>query len=81
MRGQVRIRSRADGGMLPDQTQGESAGAGLPDREDAGLPDREDGQALPVQSREDTDIDWGEEPEPDEDDRLHRDRPPHWESE
>jgi hypothetical protein len=59
--------------MLPDQTPGESAGAGLPDRED--------GQALPVQSREDTDIDWGEEPEPDEDDRLHRDRPPHWESE
>jgi hypothetical protein len=56
--------------MLPDETPGESA--------DAGLPDREDEQALPVQSREDTDIAWGEESETDEDDRFYRDRPPHW---
>lgn len=33
---------------------------------------------LPEQSREDTDIAWGELPESDDDDRLHRDRPPHW---
>jgi hypothetical protein len=33
---------------------------------------------LSVQSREDTDADWGEYPEP-PDDRLYRDRPPHWE--
>jgi hypothetical protein len=33
--------------------------------------------ALPEQSREDTDIAWGELPESD-DDRLYRDRPPHW---
>ena len=32
---------------------------------------------LPEQSHEDTDIAWGEYPEPDED-RLYRDRPPHW---
>jgi hypothetical protein len=31
----------------------------------------------PVQSSEDTDAGWGEVPEPD-DDRLFRDRPPHW---
>jgi hypothetical protein len=33
--------------------------------------------ALPEQSREDTDAAWGEYPEP-ADDRLYRDRPPHW---
>jgi hypothetical protein len=32
---------------------------------------------LPEQSREDTDAAWGEYPER-ADDRLHRDRPPHW---
>jgi hypothetical protein len=68
-----RERERDDGGMLPDEAPGESAAAGRPDPED--------GQALPVQSREDTDIDWGEESEPDEDDRFYRDRPPHWGSE
>jgi hypothetical protein len=33
--------------------------------------------ALPAQSREDTDAAWGDYPERD-DDRLYRDRPPHW---
>jgi hypothetical protein len=32
---------------------------------------------LPEQSREDTDAAWGEYPEQ-ADDRLYRDRPPHW---
>jgi hypothetical protein len=32
---------------------------------------------LPDQSREDTDATWGEYPER-ADDRLYRDRPPHW---
>ncbi|MCW2891564.1 MAG: hypothetical protein JWO75_1053 [Actinomycetia bacterium] len=32
---------------------------------------------LPVQSSEDTDTAWGEYPQRD-DDRLNRDRPPHW---
>lgn len=31
----------------------------------------------PEQSREDTDAGWGEYPDSD-DDRLYRDRPPHW---
>jgi hypothetical protein len=33
---------------------------------------------LPEQSREDTDADWGEYTDPDDDRRLRRDRPPHW---
>jgi hypothetical protein len=28
---------------------------------------------------EDTDAGWGERPEPDDDERLSRERPPHWE--
>ena len=28
---------------------------------------------------EDTDVGWGERPEPDDDERLSRERPPHWE--
>jgi hypothetical protein len=35
------------------------------------------GPVLPEQSREDTDAAWGEYRERD-DDRLYRDRPPHW---
>jgi hypothetical protein len=35
------------------------------------------GPVLPEQSREDTDAAWGEYPER-ADDRLYRDRPPHW---
>jgi hypothetical protein len=34
---------------------------------------------LPEQSREDTDAAWGEYPES-ADDRLYRDRPPHWDN-
>lgn len=59
--------------MSPDETPEESA--------DAGPPDRVDEQAPPEQSREDTDTAWGEAPEPDEDERFYRDRPPHWDSE
>ena len=50
-------------------------------RADAVAPGRGGEQALPVQSREDTDAAWGEKSEPDERDRLYRDRPPHWDSE
>jgi hypothetical protein len=35
---------------------------------------------LPAQSREDTDVGWGEYREHDDDDRLLRDRPPHWDN-
>jgi hypothetical protein len=34
----------------------------------------------PAQSREDTDVGWGEYRERDDDDRLLRDRPPHWDN-
>jgi hypothetical protein len=34
----------------------------------------------PEQSTEDTDSGWGERPEPDHDERLYGDRPPHWDS-
>ena len=33
---------------------------------------------LPERSREDTDAAWGEYPESDDDERLYRERPPHW---
>ena len=35
---------------------------------------------LPAQSREDTDVGWGEYRDRDDDDRLLRDRPPHWDN-
>ncbi len=35
--------------------------------------------AVPAQSLEDTDIGWGDYAEPNDDDRLLGDRPPHWE--
>lgn len=41
-------------------------------------PDPEDKPALPAQSQDETGIGWGEAPEPDDDERLRQDRPPHW---
>ena len=35
---------------------------------------------LPAQSREDTDVGWGDYAERDDSDRLLRDRPPHWDN-
>jgi hypothetical protein len=43
-----------------------------------GAPAPDDRPALPVQSQEDTDAGWGERPEPADDERLYRERPPHW---
>jgi hypothetical protein len=44
-------------------------------------PDPEpDDPVLPERSRDDSDIGWGEPPEPDDDERLRQDRPPHWDS-
>ena len=60
--------------MSPDEASEQAPDAACP-------PDPEEHPALPVQSREDTDIAWGERPEADEDDRFYRDRPPHWDSE
>ena len=41
-------------------------------------PDRAEEPVIPSKSREDTDAGWGELPEPSDDDRFYRDRPPHW---
>ena len=46
----------------------------------AGPADPDDKPVLPTQSQEDTDVGWGERSEPDDDERLYRDRPPHWDS-
>ena len=43
-----------------------------------GPPDSGDKPVLPVRSQDDTDVGWGERPEPDDDERLNRERPPHW---
>jgi hypothetical protein len=42
--------------------------------------DRSDMPVVPVQSHEDTDVGWGEQPELKDDERLCRERPPHWDS-
>jgi len=41
----------------------------------------DDKPVLPVQSEDETGVGWGEAPatpEPDDDERLRRERPPHW---
>jgi hypothetical protein len=51
-----------------------------PDKQ--GKPDKKLGAekpALPDRSGDETDIGWGDRPETGDDDRLNRDRPPHWE--
>ena len=47
---------------------------------DSGSPNPDLKPVLPEQSREDADVGWGEQPESDDDERLYRDRPPHWDS-
>lgn len=47
-----------------------------PDKDD---PDnQEDKPLLPAQSQDETGVGWGEAPEPDDEERLRQDRPPHW---
>jgi hypothetical protein len=44
-------------------------------------PDPDDEPVLPARTEDETGIGWGEapeDPEPDDDERLRRDRPPHW---
>jgi hypothetical protein len=42
-------------------------------------PDPPDDQpVLPERSEDETGVGWGEAPEPDDEERLRRDRPPHW---
>ena len=64
-------RSWEDGGMPPD-----AAPPKQPPR--VSPPEPRDDLALPTQSEDDTDVGWGELPEPDDDERLSRERPPHW---
>jgi hypothetical protein len=50
-----------------------------PDQPASTGPRRSDSEpVLPAQSPEDTDAGWGEQTEPDDDERLYRERPPHW---
>jgi hypothetical protein len=60
--------------MPPDiaSEQGEQGEQGEPEQEEQQEP------LLPTQSREDTDVGWGDYGERDDNDRLLRDRPPHW---
>ena len=41
-------------------------------------PDPDDQPVLPEQSEEERGLGWGEAPEQDDEERLRRDRPPHW---
>jgi hypothetical protein len=41
-------------------------------------PDPDERPVLPEQSDDEAGIGWNEAPEPDDDERLRRDRPPHW---
>jgi hypothetical protein len=55
-----------------------------PDTEDQSVPrqapPRPPGPALPDRSADETDIGWGDRPDPSDDDRLREDRPPHWDT-
>ena len=61
-------------GLPPDKPDN---GADRPAKARSAPPD--DKPVLPAQSPEDTDAGWGERPEPDDDERLYGERPPHWE--
>lgn len=49
-----------------------------PAKPSAPIPAKPSAPLLPAQSREDTDVGWGDYADRDDDDRLLRDRPPHW---
>jgi hypothetical protein len=68
-----------------------AAGGSGPHERDGGVPRKRDDGAtrpgpapaddkpvLPVKSVDETSVGWGEAPEPDDDERLRQDRPPHW---
>jgi hypothetical protein len=59
--------------MPPDTTPNQPASARPRDPDGAPL--------LPIGNPADSDAAWGDQPEPDDDERLTRDRPPHWDSE
>ena len=47
---------------------------------DAGRSDRSDMPVLPARAKKIRMSARGEQPEPEDDERLHRERPPHWDS-
>jgi hypothetical protein len=59
-----------DGCMSPEEVPKQPARVSSPYPRDEPV--------LPTQSQEDTDVGWGEPPGPDDDERLYRERPPHW---
>jgi hypothetical protein len=71
--------ARAPGEPGPTQSAPDraAAGAGPAASSAAARGPLDGGPVLPEQSPEDTDAAWGEYPES-RDDRLYRDRPPHW---
>ena len=40
--------------------------------------DPDDKKALPERTEDEAGVGWNEDPEPDDDERLRRERPPHW---
>jgi hypothetical protein len=62
----------------PDQPAPKHPAPGRP--ASAGRAAHDDRPVLPEQSPDDTDAGWGERPEPDDDERLRQDRPPHWDT-
>jgi hypothetical protein len=63
-------RTWDDGCMPPEEAPKQPARVSPPDTQDEPV--------LPTQSQDDTDVGWGEPPGPDDDERLYRERPPHW---
>jgi hypothetical protein len=81
------------GGQSPEEVEMNMPSDAAPKQPDDAHVDADDAPAaatpaapvLPTpvpltQSREDTDVGWGEYRERDDDDRLVRDRPPHWDN-
>jgi hypothetical protein len=58
--------------MPPDTAPNQPASAGRSDPDDPPV--------LPARSTADSDVAWGDPPEPDDGERLILDRPPHWDS-
>jgi hypothetical protein len=59
----------------PEQEPEQSPAAGPPD---AARPAADPGPVLPQRGSDETDAGWGERPEPDDDERLRQERPPHY---
>ena len=64
----------------PEQEQPEQEQPPTPAQAQAPAPPVQPAPILPAQSSEDTDVGWGDYAERDDNDRLLRDRPPHWDN-